>query len=217
MITVVGYIRVSTEDQADNGNSLEAQQEAIMRYCAQRGWSCTGILRDVASGKDTRKRPQLHAAIALCDNGEASGIVVAKLDRLTRSVRDFVDIKECSARGGWSLHVIDLGLDLNTPIGEACMQILAVFAQLERHMIVDRIKTGLTIAKRNGKKCGRTSKLDPELVANIVRQHQSGNSYKGIARRLNDAGVPTGQGGKSWHATTIRKIILTQREKTLAA
>jgi hypothetical protein len=83
-----GYARVSTDEQRTSGASLEAQRQAIEDECARRGWELLRVESDTLSGKTTR-RPGLQAALDACRSGEVSGVVVAKLDRLTRSIVDF--------------------------------------------------------------------------------------------------------------------------------
>jgi DNA invertase Pin-like site-specific DNA recombinase len=89
----IGYSRVSTEEQGANGSSLDAQRSAIEAECARRGWALIRIEEDVLSGKNL-KRPGLHAALAVCRDGEVDGIVVQKLDRLSRSIVDFSHLLE---------------------------------------------------------------------------------------------------------------------------
>jgi DNA invertase Pin-like site-specific DNA recombinase len=88
---VIGYVRVSTEEQGASGAGLEAQRSAIESECARRGWELLRVEEDVLSGKSL-KRPGLLAALAACGSGAVSGIVVAKLDRLSRSLVDFANL-----------------------------------------------------------------------------------------------------------------------------
>jgi DNA invertase Pin-like site-specific DNA recombinase len=96
---VVGYVRVSTDDQGANGAGLEAQRQAVRSECERRGWELLRFEEDVLSGK-TLRRPGLEAALAACRSGEAAGIVVAKLDRLSRSIVDFARLLEEARKKG---------------------------------------------------------------------------------------------------------------------
>ena len=99
---VIGYVRVSTEEQSVSGAGLEAQRVAIQAECARRGWELAGVEKDVLSGKSLK--PGLQAALESCRSGEVGGIVVAKLDRLSRSLVDFANLLEGRRRKGstWS-------------------------------------------------------------------------------------------------------------------
>jgi DNA invertase Pin-like site-specific DNA recombinase len=131
----IGYIRVSTEEQADSGAGLEAQRRAIEQEASRRGWTLIGILEDAASGKSMNKRPGLKEALKAVDDGRAEALVVAKLDRLSRSLLDFSSLMERSRKAGWALVALDLGVDTTTPAGEMLANVLAVFAHFERRLI----------------------------------------------------------------------------------
>src|SRR5689334_21340199 len=90
---VVGYVRVSTDEQAKSGAGLQAQRDAITDECRRRGWELVKIYEDAgASGKSLSNRPALTAALVAVESGEASGLVVAKVDRLSRSLHDFTGL-----------------------------------------------------------------------------------------------------------------------------
>jgi len=100
---VVGYLRVSTSDQAESGAGLAAQREAIEHECRRRGWELVTIYEDTASGKSMNGRPQLRAALAELAAGNADVLMSSKLDRLSRSAVDFGQLLERARREGWSL------------------------------------------------------------------------------------------------------------------
>src|SRR4051794_28678416 len=108
---LLGYARASTDDQAANGYGLEAQESAISDACAQRGWQLTGIRRDEGESGKSLDRPALQAALEEIASGNASGLVVAKLDRLTRSVADFAAVLEWVTEAEATLVALDLGID----------------------------------------------------------------------------------------------------------
>jgi DNA invertase Pin-like site-specific DNA recombinase len=99
-MNVVGYTRVSTQEQGDSGLGLEAQRAAIVLYCTQRGWTLDTVYQDVASGAKLAGRPELDQAL----NHGADAIIVAKLDRLSRSLLDFASLLSAAApkAGRWS-------------------------------------------------------------------------------------------------------------------
>ena len=126
MRAAVGYLRVSTEEQADSGLGLEAQRAVIEAEVARRGWELVEVLVDAgASGKSLSGRPALAEALALVRSGEADVLVVAKLDRLSRSRLDFAGLMADAQARGWLLVALDLGMDLSTPAGEFMGSVMA--------------------------------------------------------------------------------------------
>ena len=125
--SMLGYSRVSTEEQADSRAGLDAQEHAIRDEAKRRGWEVTMLSDPGKSGKFVN--PQLRKALELLATGQADGLVVAKMDRLARSVGHAVDVLNLAKAQGWSLVVLDLGVDLTTPAGRAMAQMMAVFAE----------------------------------------------------------------------------------------
>ncbi len=203
----IGYVRVSTEEQGISGLGLESQRISIQEEAARRGWELAGIFEDVASGRRTNGRPGLKAALAALDSGEAETLVALKLDRLSRSLRDLIELMDQSTRKGWSLLTLDLRVDTTSPHGKAMARMAGVFAELERDLIAERTKAALTVKKAQGVKLGRPIVLSDEVRSRIRRMHRRGTSLAEIARRLNAEGVPTAHGGRAWHASTVRTIL----------
>lgn len=161
---MVGYVRVSTAEHGDSGLGLEAQRSAIAAECHQRGWILRAIHEDAgASGKTMNGRPALAAALTMVKAGEAEGIVVAKLDRLSRSLLDFVGLVARAQKEGWNLVALDLGIDLSTPAGEAMANVMATFSQLERRLISQRTKDALAVKRSQGVRLGRPPSTSPAL------------------------------------------------------
>lgn len=148
---VVGYIRVSTEDQAAHGVSLEAQEQKIRDYCKLYDMTLLGIEKDEASGKSLN-REGLRQALNWY---ESEGVVVAKLDRLTRSVRDLSELLE-EYFGKRKLQLISVAeqIDTTTAAGRLVLHILTSVAQWERETIGERTSAALQHKKRNGEFCG---------------------------------------------------------------
>lgn len=203
---VVGYTRVSTAEQGDSGLGLSAQAKAIEDECARRGWVLDRVETDVLSGR-SMSRPGLQSALADCDTGAVDGIIVSKLDRLSRSLIDFAGLVERARRQGFNIVALDLGVDLSTPNGEFLAGMMAVMAQWERRIIGQRTKDALAVARARGVRLGRPPAVPPALVARIRRARKGGASLSAIARRLNDEGVPTAHGGARWYPSTIRALL----------
>lgn len=203
----IGYTRVSTDEQGQSGLGLEAQVQTIRTEAERKGWSLDHIYSDVASGKSLRRRPDFGDALRELESGRAEVLIVAKLDRLSRSVSDFAAILAQTQVEGWALNICDLGVDTTTPSGKMVAQIMMVLAEWEREMIGDRTKAALRAAKARGTKLGRPVNVDDETVRLIKILRTDGRSYRKIASLLNGQGTPTAQGGREWYASTVRAMI----------
>lgn len=202
---VFGYLRVSTEEQGDSRLGLESQEHAIRSEVERRGWELVDLRSDVASGKSLRKRDNLGRTLRDLRDGHAEALVVAKLDRLSRSVLDFAALMETAQGEGWSINVLDLGVDTTTPNGELVANIMIAMAQWERKIIGERTRNALAAVKARGTHVGRKSNVDPETMRLIRVLRKDGKSYAGIAEALEREGIATAQGG-TWHAATVRKL-----------
>lgn len=203
-MNAIGYARISRRSR--DGASLDAQERAIREAAATRGWDLAGVEREVASAKRGAKRPGLRRTLAAVEDG-SDALIVATLDRLSRSVLDFATTVERAQREGWTLVVLDLGLDLSTPQGEFTAHVLSAAAQLERRLISERTRRVADEKRRQGVRMGRPPEIDPKLATRIRRMHSHGRSLKGIADQLNAEGTPTATGRGKWHASTIRGIV----------
>jgi DNA invertase Pin-like site-specific DNA recombinase len=206
-VRALGYCRVSTKEQ---DASLLVQEKAIRDKCNQRAWDLIDVLVDngQSGGTDVASRAQGELALALLKAGKADVLVVSRLDRLSRSLKDFTALMELAKAQGWSIVVNDLDLDTTTPLGEAAVNMLMTFAQLERKLIGQRVKETL-VYKRDvqGKRLGRPRSLPDDVVNRIVRERLDGLSPNKIAAGLNADCVPTAQGGKAWYPATVMKIV----------
>lgn len=206
-MNVTGYVRVSTDDQGRNGYGLDAQRSAIRAECDRRGWTLLRIEDDVRSGGTMKRRPGLGRAIASCDNNEAQALVAAKVDRLSRSVHDFAGLVERAHAGRWNLVILDLGVDLSTPMGEAMASVASTFAQLERRLISARTREGLAVARKRGVKLGRpVTALSTESLQRARALRDAGLTFAAIADDLN-AGPHRSALGKSWWAATVSRAL----------
>jgi DNA invertase Pin-like site-specific DNA recombinase len=211
-VEVIGYVRVSTEEQGDAGNGLEAQRLAITAKALARGWTISSWHQDVASGKSLRRRPQLQGALQALRDKRADALVVAKLDRLSRSIQDFSGVLELSRKQGWKLVMLDLDLDTSTPQGEMVAHIFASFAQFERRLIGQRTKEGMAVVRMRGPKPGKKSIGRPRLIQKRLERriralrHQ-GLSYHAVAAELNANAVPTPLGRGAWCWQTVARVV----------
>lgn len=206
---LIGYTRVSTAEQAASGLGLEAQEAQIVAEAQHRGWSVVAWHSDAgASGKSLAARPGLADALAAISRGDADGLIVSKLDRLSRSVLDFATLVCRAQAEGWNLVVLDLGLDLNTPQGRFTAHVLCAAAQLERELIGQRTKDALAAARARGIRPGFASRVPENVAARIRAEREAGDTLSVIADRLNADGIPTATGSGRWHRTSVRAVIL---------
>ena len=204
---VIGYVRVSTEEQGVSGAGLQAQRQSIAAECKRRGWELVETIEDRGySAKDLR-RPGVREALRTLEAGEANALVVAKLDRLSRSMLDFAALMNAAQKQCWALVALDLGVDTSTPSGEMMANVLATFAQFERRLIGQRTREALAIKKASGVRLGRPPTVPQAVVRRIQRQRARGESLRAIADALNHDKVPTAQGGAQWYAGTVRGIL----------
>jgi DNA invertase Pin-like site-specific DNA recombinase len=213
-LKMVGYVRVSTSQQADSGAGLEAQREAIRVEIQRRGWELAEMVEDAGSSGKSIDRPGLERALRACRTGEVSGIVVAKLDRLTRSVVDFGGLLQEAQRGGWNLLALDFGLDLSTPQGELLANVLVSVSQWERKIIGARTRDALAVKRSAGVRLGRPPALPVAVVERLQRARKGGATFQRIADDLNAEGIATGHGGSQWHRATVGKVLTSQRARS---
>ena len=175
------YARVSTAGQ----QSVAAQIEALREYAGRRGWTVTVEVSDVGSG--AKKRAKREALMVAARARTIDVIAVAKLDRWGRSLADLVtSMQELTELGVGFVSVSD-GIDLTTPAGRALAGMLSVFAAFERDLIVERVRSGMSHARRHGTRSGKAIGR-PATIAQRVTEiralaHQ-GLSMAAIARQL---------------------------------
>ena len=179
----IGYIRVSTDAQGERGYGLDAQADLIREEMTRREWTQGRIYVDVASGKSTKRRPQYAQAVRELSEGRAHVLVVAKLDRLSRSLLDFAALMAQSSREGWSIDALDIGVDTSTINGELIANIIMALAQWERRIIGQRTKLALGQVKHRGEvKLGRPTTVTRDAVAIItamVKAYTRGRGFVG--------------------------------------
>lgn len=150
--------------------------------------------------------PQLREVLQLLASGQGDGLVVAKLDRLSRSIVNAANIIEAAHAQGWSLVILDLGVDLTTAAGRMMAMNLVNFAQYERELISERTKSALAAKKRRGERIGRPRVASASVVRRIVRDREAGKTYDAIAAELTADKVLSPLGRPSWQPSTVRRI-----------
>lgn len=222
---VIGYSRVSTEGQAVEGVSLDAQKARIEAWCTMRGFTFNpaDLFTDAGlSGKRSDNRPGLQAALeAVC--GAGGSLVVYSLSRLARSVRDTLGIAERLGKAGAHLVSLSEQLDTTTASGKMMFRLLSVLAEFERDLISERTTTALSHKRAKGERIGQVpygKRLDRDGKSLVDDQGErdgletirelaaEGLTSRAIARELTRRGYATKAGnGRPWSPTSVRRIV----------
>jgi site-specific DNA recombinase len=225
MKKAIGYIRVSTEKQAEEGVSLDAQKEKIRAWCDMHDYELVAIEEDAGvSGKSMKKREGLRQALARVEKGTA--LVAYSFSRLARSTRDLLDIADILQKRDADLVSISERIDTSGATGRLVFTILAALAQFERELIGERTKSSLDHKKRVGEAYsptpfgfdrverdgeGEKARLvvnedEVRLLEQMKTMKEEGASLRGIASMLNACGVKPKRGAK-WHASSVKKML----------
>lgn len=220
-LRAVGYTRVSTDDQAENGRSLEIQDLEIRKFCAERGIELVDVLVDegVSASVEFDKRPAGSQAIDLLASRQATVLVAHRLDRLFRLGADALNTGTWFLRRGFGLLTVVERVDITTSAGWLSFGVQALVAEFERNKIVERgreISEGLREQGRvwGGTPfgCVRNGDLlfrDPQLWQvreRIVASRAAGQSYNAISEQLLRDRIPSPSGGRHWHISTLRGL-----------
>lgn len=210
-LNLIGYCRVSTDEQALYGYGLDAQ-ETKLRDHARRNNAEMVVMRDEGISGKSLERPALMRALSKIAAGEADGLVVAKLDRLTRSVIDFAMLLEWFTTAKAQLVALDFDLDTNTPGGRLVAHIMSATAEWERSVIAERTRSALAAAKAQGRPIGPPAVGDrPELAIRIRDMRERGATLQQICDALNVEGVPTARGGSMWRPSSVQAVLGKRR------
>ncbi len=205
--SALGYVRVSTDEQHASGAGLAAQRSAIRAECERRGWDLLGIVGEEAGASSaTLERAGLQHVLARLDRHEAGVLVVAKLDRLSRSLKQGTEVMERAQRRKWSLVALDFGLDTTTPAGELVANVMLSTAQYERRLIGQRTRDAVAAKRAQGVILGRPRELPADVLRRIRAERKAGRSLRAIAAGLTDDGVPTARGGDRWQPSTVQRV-----------
>ena len=221
MQKAIGYIRVSTQGQADEGVSLEAQRAKIEAWCNLNDAELVAIFEDAGvSGASMNGRDGLHAALKATSKGMA--LVCYSISRIARSTRDMLEIAERLNTRGSDLVSVTEKIDTTTAAGRMVFKMLAVLADFERDQIGERTKMALAHKRNIGEVYAATPfgfdaidgrlvevKKEAMVIADILRMREAGSSLAEIAESLNARGVEGKRGGR-WYASTVRYLINRQ-------
>lgn len=223
-MNVALYVRVSTQEQAKGGHSIPEQQERLSKYASAMGWTVYDTYTDAGFSGTSTNRPALSKLIDDVEAGLIDKVIVYKLDRLSRSQKDTLYlIEDVFLAHQCDFISINENFDTSTAFGKAMIGILAVFAQLEREQIRERMIMGQTAYAHSGGIVGRCSigydydsqnktlivnKYEAMQIKRIFKEYLSGKTITEITKDLNDAGY-THKYGK-WIFTTVRHVLTSR-------
>jgi len=226
---VVAYARVSTEQQSSDGASLDAQEARLRAYCVAMGLELVAVIRDEGQSAKSLNRPGLQTALGMLESGQAQGLLVTKLDRLTRSVRDLGELLE-SHFSRFDLLSLGDSVDTRSAAGRLMLNLLTSVAQWEREATGERTRAVLGHMKAEGVKLGRarlgeqhSDARDEDgrrlieavadeaaAVARIIDLRRRGASLREIAETLSAEGLRTKQGLSTWSPKVVRSACLRE-------
>lgn len=222
---VVLYSRVSTDEQANSGLSLEAQNTKLRAYADLYELEVVAAVEDAGESAKTLKRPGLQQALEMLRSGATDGFAVTKLDRLTRSVGDWQRLIDefFGERAGKALFSVADSIDTTTAGGRLVLNVLLSVAQWEREAIAERTKDALQSKIAKGERVGsvrygyRVGDDGKTLIAVENEQNtidlikrlrfDRGLSYRKIGDELNRQGILTKSGKSIWTHTTVASVI----------
>ena len=217
---VAGYVRVSSDKQAEEGYSIDEQIERLTAYCKAMDWRIVKIYTDAGYSGGNMNRPALTDLIEAAQSRLIDAVVVYKLDRLSRSQRDTLTIIEGFLDNGVDFVSMTENFDTSTPFGKATIGILSVFAQLEREQIKERCSLGRAGRAKEGKYRGggyvpigydyangslTVNETEAAQIRELHRLYQQGESFRSIAKIFNERGYTHKYG--SWEVYRIARLI----------
>lgn len=220
----IGYVRVSTLDQADEGVSLDAQRNKINAWCLANDAELLDLLVDTQSGKRADNRHGLQAALdAVTKCGGV--LVVYSLSRLARNTRETLEIADRLDKSGANLVSLSEKIDTTSAAGKMVFRMLAVLAEFERDQLSERTTMAMAWKKAQGQRVGTVPygfdldtdgvnllrNEDEQRVLDLVAElRSSGWSLRRIASELTERGIPTKEGTSVWSHTTIQRLVARQ-------
>jgi len=221
MTRMIGYIRVSTDEQARGGVSLDAQRDKIRAYADLVDAELVDVVEDAGLSGSDPDRPGFVEVVRRVRDGEADTLIVYAIDRLSRSTLDFLNVVSGLRDAGRGFVSVREQFDTATPHGRFTLTILAAVGELERELIRERCREASARCVRERRVFGKTPfgwKRDgkrlvenpPEMEAllEMVGLRENGVPLHVIANRLNLRRVPT-KNGKTWHPSTVRSVLKT--------
>jgi site-specific DNA recombinase len=219
------YVRVSTDEQVKEGYSIRAQIDKLKNYIQIKDWHFYKVYADEGiSGKNITDRPAINELIADIKSGAVNNVLVYKIDRLTRSTKDLIELTELFNKNKCGFNSVMESIDTQTASGRMFLKIIGIFAEFERENTIERVtlacekkvKEGYTLAgfstsygydREAGEKVQTINPIEAKIVKEIFSMYLDGNmTYHAIARNLNHRGIKSKM-GTFWHHASIRGVL----------
>lgn len=217
------YMRVSTEEQAKDGFSIHAQKEKLSKYASANDWEVIDYyIDDGISGKNLQDRPDVKRLINDVKLGKINNVLVYKLDRITRSVKDLINLIELFEKNDCCFNSVTEKLDTSNAVGRMFIKIIGIFAEFERENLAERVSFGYEQKTREGNYTNTNgvngydyvvgkgtltiNEQEKIIIQNIYKEYLNGASMLKIAKDLNQKNIPSKRGGQ-WRQSTIKSIL----------
>ena len=224
------YTRVSSAEQAENGYSIDEQERILVKYCHDNDYTIFKCYSDKGiSGKDIKGRPAMRELLNDAKEGKFSMVISWKLNRISRSLKDIIEINDILEKNGIQYRSITESFETQTPAGKMLFQMLGAVGELERNTIAENVKMGMCARAREGKYCcgiapygydinrayqGKrgdcyltVNESEAEVVRLIFSMHNKGWGYKKIVNHINERGYRTKK-GNLFAVSTVRDLLL---------
>src|ERR1035438_9893161 len=227
----LGHVRVSTDKQAERGVSLEAQAEKIRAMAVVHSVALAEIIVDGGESAKSLNRPGMARLLAMVDAGEVRTVIIAKLDRLTRSVKDLCTLLERFERRGVALVSVAESLDTGSAAGRLVLNIMTAVSQWEREAIGERTRDAMSHKRTNGERVGNIQlgyrlgtdgkHVEPDaaeqaVLLEIRNMRQNGHTLRGIAAALNHGALRTRR-GSAWRLGSVARALKADTPAKAAA
>jgi site-specific DNA recombinase len=216
---IVGYVRVSTDEQASAGVSLDAQEARLRAYAKAMNLELDEMVLDAGASAKTLRRSGMTRILEGVRGGTIGTVIAIKLDRLTRSTRDLADLLDLFQNADAALISVSESLDTSSAAGRMVVNMLGVVSQWEREAIAERTSFALAHKRSQRKAYGTVpfgyvrieDRLEPllneqEALAEMQRLDTAGASLRQIAATLNERGIRPHRGA-CWYASNVRAVL----------
>jgi site-specific DNA recombinase len=227
----VGYIRVSTDDQAREGVSLDNQRSKIQSYCDLKDLDLVDIIEDAGISAKNLNRPGIKIVLELARKKKIDAVVTYKLDRMFRSTVDALETTKLFSAWGISFHSLQESLDTKSAMGKFFFTLTAALAEMERGIVAERTKAALRHKRSKNEKTGgdvpfgfniavnpmsgetsllEVNETEQKAVSLMIELRDKGYSLRAIACEIEKEGYKTRRGNSKWHPQTINQILKSQ-------
>jgi len=217
----IGYIRVSTEDQAREGVSLENQRRKIQAYAELKNLNLVNVIEDAGISAKDLNRPGVQEVLRMAQSKEIDAVVVFKLDRMFRSTVDALETTKHFDKWGIAFHSINENLDTKSAMGKFFFTLTAAIAEMERQIVSERTKAALQHKRANGEKTGgdvpfgyqadngtlTPDRQEQRIIRLMKKLKDAGHSLREIGSELRKRGYKSKTGKDTWNPKTIANIL----------